>query len=58
MTVVIILGILFLALIVLVPLLEKAKGTFKEEDVAKWSRWIYPLVMILLIVQFLRYMFQ
>lgn len=57
MTVLIILGVLFLALIIVVPMLEKSKTRFSQEEVAKLSRWIWPLVMILLVVQLIRYMF-
>ena len=57
MTVLIILGLLFLSLIIVVPLIERSKTRFSQEEVAKISRWIWPLVMILLIVQLIRYMF-
>ena len=56
MTVLIILGLLFLSLIIVVPLLERSKTRFSQEELAKLSRWIWPLVMILLIVQLIRYM--
>lgn len=57
MTVLIILGVLFLSLVIVVPLIERSKTRFSQEEVAKLSRWIWPLVMILLIVQLVRYIF-
>lgn len=57
MTIIYILGALFVALLIVVPLLERSKTQFSQEQVAKLSRWIWPLVMILLIVQLIRYMF-
>lgn len=57
MTVLIILGVLFLSLVIVVPLIERSKTRFSQDEVAKLSRWIWPLVMILLIVQLVRYMF-
>ena len=57
MTIFYILGALFVALIVIVPLLERSKTRISSEDLAKISRWILPLVMIALVLQLLIYMF-
>ncbi|MFL0802138.1 MAG: hypothetical protein K6L81_00345 [Agarilytica sp.] len=48
-----ILGILFLALIILVPLMERFTKPMKDEEVSKISRWVIPLVALLLVVQLL-----
>lgn len=51
-----ILGILFLALIVIVPLLDRFGKRHSDEDVSKISRWILPLVMLLAVLQLVLYM--
>lgn len=51
MTVLYILGGLFLALVIIVPLIERSKTRISQQDVAKMARWVWPLVMILLILQ-------
>ncbi|MCV2885926.1 hypothetical protein OE749_14635 [Aestuariibacter sp. AA17] len=56
MTVLIILAVLFVTLILVVPMLERSKSKFSQEDVAKMSRWIWPLVMILLVTQLIMLM--
>lgn len=53
MNVLIILGVLFVALVVLIPLIEKSNVRFSEQQTNKIWRWVWPLVMILLIVQLL-----
>ena len=55
MTVLYILAILFLALFIVIPLIEKSNLRMSEETTAKFSRWIWPLVMILIIVQLLMF---
>ena len=57
MTVFYILGLLFLALVIIVPLIERSNIRFSEQDVSKISRWILPLLVVLLVVQLLRYWF-
>ncbi|MDF2177040.1 hypothetical protein P2G88_02085 [Aliiglaciecola sp. CAU 1673] len=54
MTVIYILAILFIALIIIIPLLERSKLRMSDEQVGRYSRWIWPLVMILLIAQLIR----
>ncbi|WP_169726030.1 hypothetical protein [Aestuariibacter salexigens] len=51
MTVIYILAILFLALFIVIPLIEKSNLRMSDETTAKFSRWIWPLVMILIVVQ-------
>ncbi|MFC3095957.1 hypothetical protein [Alteromonas sediminis] len=57
MTLLIILGVLFVTLAVTVTLLEKSSFRMKSEDMAKWTKWIWPLVFILIIVQFIQMAF-
>lgn len=53
MVVLSILGVLFLVLIILVPLAERFAKPMKDEEVSKISRWVLPLVALLLVVQLL-----
>lgn len=57
MTAIIILAILFIALIVIVPLIEKSNLRVPEKTQAKISRWIWPLLGILLVAQLLIMLF-
>ena len=57
MTIVYILAILFLALFIVIPLIEKSNLRMSDETTAKFSRWIWPLVMVLIIVQLIMFMF-
>lgn len=57
MTLLIILGVLFVTLAVAVTLLEKSSFRMSNEDMAKWSRWIWPLLGILLVSQLLMLVF-
>lgn len=50
MTVFIILGILFLSLIIIIPLVEKSNLRVSDESTAKISRWIWPLMIVVLIL--------
>ncbi len=54
MNVFIILGVLFLALIILIPLLEKSNMRVSEETTAKISRWIWPLMGLVLIASMIK----
>ena len=54
MTILYILGILFLALIIIVPLLEKSIWRMSGEDMSKLTRWFWPLLMILLVAQLIK----
>lgn len=57
MTVLIIIGVLFAVLALTVTLLEKSSFRMSEQEAAKWSRWVWPLVGILLIVQLIMFAF-
>ncbi len=53
MVVLSILGVLFLVLIIVVPLAERFAKPMKDEEVSKISRWVLPLVALLLVAQLL-----
>lgn len=57
MVVVWILGILFISLIIIVPLIERFGPRMSQESLAKMSRWVLPLVALLLVVQLIARMF-
>ncbi|SFD11031.1 hypothetical protein [Pseudoalteromonas denitrificans] len=42
---------LFVALIVLVPLIEKFGPRFSPEQLSRYQKFIWPLLMILLVTQ-------
>lgn len=54
MTVLIILGVLFIALFVTIPLIEKSNMRVSDESAAKISRWIWPLMAVALIAAMLK----
>jgi len=58
MAVVWILGVLFLALIILVPLIERFGPRMSNEEQSKLSRYILPLLAVGLVLQLLFYMFK
>ena len=58
MEVLIILAVLFGALFIVIPLIERSKMRISDEDTAKWSKWIWPLMGILVVAQLLRMMFS
>lgn len=58
MEVLIILAVLFGALFIVIPLIERSKMRISDEDTAKWSKWIWPLMGILLVAQLLRMLFS
>jgi uncharacterized membrane protein len=51
MTVFIILAVLFIALVVIVPLIERYNFRMSTEQMGKWGRWILPLLVIMLLIQ-------
>ena len=57
MTLLKILGLLLLALLILVPLIERFGPRPDAEATARLSRWILPLVMLLAVAQLLLYWF-
>ncbi|MDM7861202.1 hypothetical protein QTP81_11415 [Alteromonas sp. ASW11-36] len=50
MTLLTILAVLFAALFIIIPLIEKSKVRVSDEDSQKMARWIYPLMMVTLIL--------
>ena len=53
-----ILVILFISLFVLVTLLEKFGKKTEEQDLAKYSRWIYPLMAVMLVAVLIKQFFM
>ncbi|MFT5996896.1 MAG: hypothetical protein ACI9RV_002506 [Glaciecola sp.] len=51
MTVFIILAVLFIALVVIVPLIERSNFRMTTEQMGKFGRWILPLLVIMLLVK-------
>ena len=58
MEVLILLAVLFGALALIIRLIERSKMRISNEDAAKWAKWIWPLMGILLIAQLLRLLFS
>jgi hypothetical protein len=58
MEVLIILAVLFGALFIIIPLIERSKMRISQEDTAKWAKWIWSLMGVLLIAQLLRLLFS
>ena len=58
MEVLILLAVLFGALALIIPLIERSKMRISNEDAAKCAKWIWPLMGILLIAQLLRLLFS
>ncbi|MDX1457184.1 MAG: hypothetical protein R3276_06320 [Marinobacter sp.] len=56
-TLIIILAVLFLALFILVPLLEKFAGKGGGKINPNMAKWIFPLMAALIILQMIRYYF-
>lgn len=56
MTVVIILAILVVALLVVVPLLERSGFRMSNEQMSRWGRWILPLAIVLVLIQMIRHL--
>lgn len=57
MTLIIILAVLFATLAIAVTLLEKSSFRMSDASMAKWSRWIVPLIAISLLIQLIRMLF-
>ncbi|MEP1384445.1 MAG: hypothetical protein ABJK64_11745 [Paraglaciecola sp.] len=55
MTILIILGCLFIALLVVIPLIEHSGFRMSSEQMGQWGRWVLPLLVILGIVQLVMY---
>lgn len=55
MTVFIILAVLFIALVVIVPLIERSNFRMSGEQMGKMGRWILPLLVIMVVIQLVMY---
>jgi hypothetical protein len=55
MTVLIILAVLFIALIVVVPLIERSNFRMSSEQMGKFGRWILPLLVIMGLINLVMY---
>lgn len=55
MTVLIILAVLFIALVIIVPLIERSNFRMSNEQMGKFGRWILPLLVIMVIIQLVMY---
>lgn len=56
MNVLIILVVLFAALAIIIPLIERSKARVSDEQASKFARWVWPLMMVLLVVQLIMMM--
>lgn len=56
MEVLIILGVLLVALLIIVPLIERSNMRISSETAGKISRWIWPLIMVSLVIQLIMMM--
>jgi hypothetical protein len=56
-TLLIILVVLFVALLVIIPLVEKYAPRGENRDLNKIARWIIPLMALLIVMQMLRHYF-
>ncbi|MFN2361511.1 MAG: hypothetical protein ABR522_10620 [Marinobacter sp.] len=57
-TLLIILAVLFLALIVIIPLVEKYAPKGELKSFGNITRWIIPLMVLVLVLQLLRQYFM
>ncbi|MFT5276898.1 MAG: hypothetical protein ACI97K_002503 [Glaciecola sp.] len=55
MAVLSILAVLFIALLVVVPMLEKSSMRISKETQAKFAKWAFPLIIIILVIQLFMY---
>ncbi|MEX2476235.1 hypothetical protein [Marinobacter sp.] len=53
-----ILAVLFLALIIIIPLVEKYAPRGESRNYGNITRWFIPLMMLLLVLQLLRHYFM
>lgn len=58
MNVLILLLTLFVALVVIIPLIEKSGMRFSPEQTNKMARWIMPLVMVSIVVSLIYHLVQ
>lgn len=53
-----ILAVLFLALIIIIPLVEKYAPKGEAHDYSRATRWIIPLMALLIVLQMIRHFFM
>lgn len=53
-----ILGVLFLALLIIIPLVERYAPKGEGRDYGNITRWIIPLMALILVLQLIRYYFM
>jgi hypothetical protein len=53
-----ILAVLFLGLIIIIPLVEKYAPKGEGRDYSNITRWIMPLIAVLIVLQMLRHFFM
>lgn len=58
MTVFYILGGLFLALFIIIPLIERSNIKMSKESITKLSRWLWPLMGAILVAQLVMFAFN
>lgn len=51
----IILGVLLIALVVIIPLVERFGKRYSQEEIHRLTRWFFPLLLLLMLLQGLRY---
>lgn len=56
-TLVVILGILFLTLIIVIPLIEKFAPKGEQRNMGNLTRFIFPLMALLIVLQMISYYF-
>lgn len=56
--VVIILVVLFAALFVVIPIVEKYGRKYSQEELSKMSRYFLPVIGVMLVLQLLVYLFK
>ena len=56
--IILILGILFIALIVMVTLVDRFGKKQSSEEVSRISRWVIPLMAAIMVLQLLAYFFR
>ena len=57
MTLLLIITILFAALFIVIPLIERSEMRVSDEDAWKIARWVWPLMIVLILVQLFMYIF-
>ena len=55
MTVLIIIGVLFLALVIIVPLIERSNFRVSNEQMSKMGKWILPLLVVMVVIQLIKH---